>query len=385
MSVPSAWLLAALMIPVAVPAIAGEADDRVDVAAYYFPGYHRDSRGGDSPEVGEWGAIAKARPRFPGHLQPKACAWGAYDSADPAWAAKEIDLAADHGITSFIYDWYANKGGHYLKDQLERGFLAAPNRARLDFGLMWCNHDVWGEPGKVSREVFDEQVVDYVIAHYFPQPNYWRIDGAPYFSIYELHTFVDGLGGLDQARAALDGFRAKAAAAGFPSLHLNAVDCFSSWRPDLMKPEVLRSLGISSLTSYCYIHHYPPASFPREEFRHAAEANWGRWESVLESGGIPYHPNVSMGWDSSPRCAQDQPYESGKGYPWMTIFVDNTPELFAEGLRRAKSFVAVEGRQRVVTLNAWNEWAEGSYLAPDTVTGTRYLEGIREVFGVRKR
>ena len=37
--------------------------------------------------------------------------------------------------------------------------------------------------------------------------------------------------------------------------------------------------------------------------------------------------------------------------------------------------------QRIVTLTAWNEWTEGSYLEPDMIHGLQYLEAIREVFG----
>jgi hypothetical protein len=33
-----------------------------------------------------------------------------------------------------------------------------------------------------------------------------------------------------------------------------------------------------------------------------------------------------------------------------------------------------------VTINAWNEWTEGSYLEPDTVHGLKYLEAVRDVF-----
>jgi hypothetical protein len=36
---------------------------------------------------------------------------------------------------------------------------------------------------------------------------------------------------------------------------------------------------------------------------------------------------------------------------------------------------------KILTINAWNEWTEGSYLEPDTVYGMGYLEAIRDVFG----
>jgi len=55
-----------------------------------------------------------------------------------------------------------------------------------------------------------EEATDHIVQAYFSQPNYWRIEGKPYFSIYDLMTLVKGLGGLERIKAALDRFREKA-------------------------------------------------------------------------------------------------------------------------------------------------------------------------------
>lgn len=40
---------------------------------------------------------------------------------------------------------------------------------------------------------------------------------------------------------------------------------------------------------------------------------------------------------------------------------------------------------KLITVNSWNEWTEGSYLEPDTVNGFGYLEAVRRVFGADRR
>ena len=38
------------------------------------------------------------------------------------------------------------------------------------------------------------------------------------------------------------------------------------------------------------------------------------------------------------------------------------------------------GTQRILNINAWNEWTEGSYLEPDTTHKMEYLKVVRDVF-----
>jgi hypothetical protein len=377
----------------------------LEVAAYYFPNYHRDPRSDVwyGPGWTEWELVKGARPRFPGHRQPIEPAWGPFDESDPTWAGRQIDLAAGHGITSFLFDWYWYEDGPYLQGALERGFLRAPNGGRLKFALMWANHDwlhvqpaVVGAPprllmpGAVSLAGF-ERLIDYVLERYMARPEYLRLAGEPYFSIYDTATFVAGMGGLPAARAALDRFRDRARVAGHSGLHLNGIvwglrEAAPPGAGGLPETVALATdLGLSSVGSYTWIHHYDPSAdgFPRASYARVAAACHG-WRERCRRFPLPYHPNVSMGWDSTPRTVPTERYDP-IGYPWLAVLEGNTPAAYRAALLDARQEVERAAREgagaRLVTLNAWNEWTEGSYLLPDTVHGTAYLEAVRDVFG----
>ena len=224
-----------------------------------------------------------------------------------------------------------------------------------------------------------------MIRHYFSHPSYWKLDGCPYFSIYELMTLIRGFGGIDAARAALDAFRTKTRQAGFPNLHLNAVQWGVKILPGetaVANPaEMLQALGFDSVTSYVWIHNVPFPTFPVTPYAYTARQAAAFWEKARSQYGLPYYPNVTMGWDSSPRTVQTDVF-TDSGYPFTATLGDNTPQQFEDALRQVKGFLdRYPGQPKIFTINAWNEWTEGSYLEPDTVYGMGYLEAIRTVFG----
>jgi len=66
----------------------------------------------------------------------------------------------------------------------------------------------------------------------------------------------------------------------------------------------------------------------------------------------------------------------------MNTIAGNTPARFQEALALTKRrLLAQPTGPRVVTINCWNEWTEGSYLEPDAEHGMAYLEAVRAVFG----
>jgi hypothetical protein len=210
---------------------------KYQVGAYYFPNWAPDPRLERIHGKGwtEWELLKRGEPKFAGHLQPKRPAWGYEDESAPQVFERKIAAAHAAGLSHFIFDWYWYEGKPFLERGLERGYLQAGNKADVRFCLMWANHD-WLDPmpcrldketrlifkGTYDSAVFDS-AVDYVISHYFREPSYYRIDGAPYFSIYMLKQMVERMGGMEIARVALDRFRQRTRNAGFPDLHLNTV------------------------------------------------------------------------------------------------------------------------------------------------------------------
>jgi Glycosyltransferase WbsX len=369
------------------------------VAAYYFGNYHVDPRNeaAHGPGWTEWRLVESAKPRFRGHAQPKVPLWGTQDESDPLVFEQKIRAASDHGLSAFIFDWYWYNDGPFLQRALENGYLNAKNRNDLKFSIMWANHD-WYDihpaklsgspkllyPGKVTLETF-RKLTDHVIENYFKVSSYWKIDGCPYFSIYELYRFIEGMGDVESATQAISDFRVKTKAAGFKDLHLNAV----TWGVQLLPgqsevsnlKELLHQLGVDSTTSYVWIHHAKMSQFPVTAYENLGSAYEQYRARASAELGKPYFPNVSMGWDSSPRASQTDSYVDG-GYPYMPVIQGNTPAAFGKALRSAKTFLdaEAEGGEKVLTINSWNEWTEGSYLEPDTVNKLEYLAEIAKVF-----
>lgn len=396
-------LCLALCCGAMVLAVRAETDATVTVVSYYFGNYHPgDARNTKTKgaDWSEWELVKNAKPRFPGHQQPHVPLWGYTDESKPEAMAQKIAAAADHGISAFIFDWYHYNDGPFLERPINDGFLKATNNARLQFAFMWANHN-WedihpahrGEPrkllypGRVTPENFSK-ICDHLIKDYFSRTNYWRIGGKPYFSIYEVQKFIESFGSVAAARAALDEFRAKAAAAGLPGLHLNVV----MWGRTILPAEktvadpakLVHDLGFDSVTSYVWIHH---VGLPKQqtEYNFVRDSYFKYWSKAATNFAVPYIPNVTVGWDSSPRADQSQTFESS-GYPFMNTIGDNTPENFRAALELAKQRLLAETNGlRILNLNCWNEWTEGSYLEPDTVHGMAYLEAVKNVFSGRAK
>lgn len=375
--------------------------NKITVASYYFPNYHEDERNEVFHGKGwtEWQLVKEAKPRFDGHIQPNEPLWGYTNEANPKQMAQKIEAASNHGIDAFIFDWYYYNDGLFLQRGLEEGFMKAKNCKKMKFALMWANHD-WMDihpmhldkkpavlyPGAVTPEVFGT-MADYIIKTYFKHESYWLIDGRPYFSIYDLQRFIESFGSIQASRKALDQFREKTVDAGFKGLHLNAVIWGHPILPGEKTPsdlvQLVKDLGFDSSTSYVWIHHVKLDKFPQTPYNEVCNKYIDFVHQAWKDYKIPYYPNLTKGWDASPRCYQGDTFES-RGYPFMATISNNTPENFRQAAQKLKELLLTKPEnERILTINCWNEWTEGSYLEPDKVNGMKYLEAIKDVFRQR--
>lgn len=363
---------------------------KYDVAAFLYPAYASDDprlRPFWPMGIGEWETVMTMQKRNPGHYWNRKPLWGYINEADPSVMSMEIEQATKHGVNVFIFDWYWYDGRPFMETTLDNGFLKAENVNKMQFYLMWANHDVlnlWDTrlanvkennviwTGKVDRQEF-EKVCKRNIEKYFKHPQYYKIDGKPVFMIYDIPQLIAGLGGIEETADALKWFKEETKKAGFPGLELqitmwsinlnySGLDAGKTTDPG---NSFVKKLGFTSGTHYQFAHF----TNVNEDYNVIMDAVEREWERIDSSYDFTYYPHISVGWDNSPRTGVS------------AVMKNNTPENFEKALRKAKAFVDRHPKQKpLITINSWNEWTETSYLIPCDMFGYGYLEAVKHVF-----
>lgn len=357
------------------------------VLAYVYPGWHPIPERDASfyPGFTEWDLVYDSPPRFPGHVQPRLPAWGRYDDRDPVAVERRIALCRDHGVDGWVYGFFWCRGKRVFQDALDQGFLGAPSGDRYPFALMWANRmprrvlpvrrvDVPViEADRLVPSDVDDFVafVRYVAERYFVRPNYLRVDGRAYFSIFDATYFVKELG-VDGARAAIAAARAMLASAGLPGMYLTAIE------PNADVIGQVAAIGFDAVTNYVLLPEWKGEFL--QDYDACVERRVAQWPGIAAAAGLPYHPAVTPGWDASPRGADFGPSRPDK-YPWSPVVTGEHPDRFRAAVARAVAYArasAPTSDQALVFVASLNEWSEGHYLEPDTRFGTGWIEAVRD-------
>jgi lipopolysaccharide biosynthesis protein len=343
----------------------------IKTIAFYLPQFHPIPENDKNWGLGftEWTNVSKATPQFVGHYQPRLPGeLGFYDLRLKEIQRRQIELARQYGIHGFCYHHYWFNG----KRVLEKPFQQVLNDPSLDlpFCLCWANEN-WtrrwdgGDQDIILAQNYSPEDDLAFFADILPalqDPRYIRVDGRPLLIIYR-----PGL--LPDAAATAQRWRQAAAEAGLPGLFIVSAATFSF--------EDYKSIGYDGLVQFP--PHNVAASDITEQQTLLKQHFSGRVydykqyaENAIKSiiGKKHVFPCVMMNWDNEAR-------RPGKGH----IFFGGTPQNYKTWLRRCFDFVLSNNTEseRLVFINAWNEWAEGTYLEPDRRYGYAYLHATADL------
>lgn len=336
--------------------------------AFYLPQFHpvpeNDTWWGKG--FTEWTNVAKARPLYPGHNQPRVPAdLGFYDLRVPETRQAQADLAAEYGIGAFCYYHYWFAGRRILERPFQE--VLESRKPNFPFLLCWANQSwtgTWfGAPDRILIEQTYPGAQDHerhfqALLPAFSDPRYVRVDGKPVFLVWRPTELPDPSAFIEQ-------WRSMAQKAGLAGLHLVAIKHMSIGR--IIRNFDTRRMGFDAEVPLWM----PPV--PKEAGREEAGPTVYRYERIYRDllPGYPpdgrTYPCVKPNWDNTPRSGR-------RGM----VFEGATPDVFRRQLRAALDWTRDQPPgQRLVFVKAWNEWAEGNHLEPDQAYGRKYLEVVR--------
>jgi lipopolysaccharide biosynthesis protein len=355
---------------------------RPQVLAFYLPQFHQIPENDAWWGTGftDWDNVDCARPLYGGHSQPvEPGELGRYDLSDPDVMRSQAALAAEHGVDGFVmyHYWF---DGRKLLDAPLRNVLDEPS-LEFPFALSWANENWTRRWDGLDSDVliaqsYGEGWADRFYDDILPalnDPRYVTVDGLPLLLLYRI-------GHIKNAAAAIARWKERARGDGLGGLHVLAVNHSRHFEglpqgvehaiDGLVQFPPLAGIELQSVRSLA-----PTMSSKHsgDVYSYDAAVN-GSDLATTGPHGLRIHPGVMPGWDNTPR-RRDSSY----------VFHGANPLSFRRWLTRASAAAVAGGGSPLLFVNAWNEWAEGAHLEPDTRFGRAYLEAVRDAVGVDER
>lgn len=340
----------------------------VRLVAFYLPQFHPIKENDEWWGKGftEWTNVTKAEPLFPGHQQPHLpTELGFYDLRVREVRREQISLAKNYGVDAFCYYYYWFSGKRLLETPLED--MLADTESDMPFCLCWANEN-WtrrwngGEQDiLIEQQYRAEDALEFIkgIAAYIKDPRYLKIDGKPILLIYRPQLIPD-------TKKTVSVWREYCAQSGIGEIHLSAVLTFGNFDYEKFgfdsgvefPPHNRHELGARYVNQQ--IRFYRPFDGGAMMFHELATAYLKR---VYQDKNI--FRGVFPSWDNTARSKHR-----------ALVLLNGTPGNYEYWLDQAikKTQKEYPEKARLVFINAWNEWAEGCHLEPDSSFEKGFLE-----------
>jgi len=343
-------------------------NDVLKLIAFYLPQFYPNLENDQWWGRGftEWTNVTKAVPLFKGHLQPHLPGdFGFYDLRVRETRRDQIQAAKNYNIDGFCYYYYWFSGKRLLNRPLD-DMLADPG-SDMPFCLCWANESWTRRWDAADHEVLIEQKylpsddLAFIksLTPFFEDRRYIRVDGRPFLIIYRPQHLPD-------ARRSAQVWREHCRSIGLGEIHICAALTHGNMD--------YKRFGFDSGVEF------PPHNLSAVninsniQFYKAFRGNVIQYADVARSylerqyEGSRVFRTVFPSWDNTART-NDRAFVVLNGVPdnyeyWLSLTIDQT-------------LLASPRGDKLVFVNAWNEWAEGCHLEPDRWFGRGFLQATQ--------
>jgi hypothetical protein len=256
--------------------------------------------------------------------------------------------------------------------------VLASKDIEFPFCLAWAN-EPWSRRwlGETKDILWDQTYSDeddrnhaHWLTHVFADRRYITVEGRPLFAIYDPKALPD-------PRRTAETIKRTVTVAGLAEPYLVGIDAHSPGMD-------FRRMGFDSTLNFePQLGHLPLGlrdgwAAKRLLFNLRWRIISGRTKIYSEGEARHLfdvrrpptwaHRSVVVGWDNTPRRGVDG-----------VVFMRKSPGAFQRALTTAiaQTQALHKGEERLLWINAWNEWAEGNHLEPDLKFGHDYLLAVR--------
>lgn len=367
--------------------------NKLEVLAFYLPQFYPFKENNEWWGQGftEWTNVAKAKPLFKGHNQPRIPAdLGFYDLRIPEIREQQVELAKKAGVTAFCYWHYWFGNGRRLLDKVFDEVLE--NRTPdFPFCLGWANHSwyskTWNKDSKdklLIEQTYPglkdaKEHFNYLLKA-FNDSRYLKINGKPFFFIFDPVKLPDAYLKLFNDWAKENGYPGLYLVAnitpydnkefyikkGYSAVLINRVSKSVLTKSDIQKKAISEALKDNFIFQTMLkirrklmkqLKPIPTIVDYQDYYKSLIT------DQEYEADVIP---QIIPQWDHTPRSGVN-------GLAW----INTTPSLFYEHASMAVDAVLKKDNP-IIVLKSWNEWGEGNYMEPDTINGHGYIDALNK-------
>lgn len=345
----------------------------VRTIAFYLPQFHpfpeNDAWWGKG--FTEWSNVGKAQPNYAGHYQPHCpIHLGYYDLRVQEVMEEQAALAKNYGVYGFNYYFYWFGGKILMDKPLEQ--MLQNKKVDIPFCLTWANEN-WtrrwdGQESDVliAQSHSEQDSLEFIrhLIKYFTDERYIRINGCPLLLIYRANI-------IPNMKETLDLWRAEVKKHGIKDLYAVCCQTFGLKDPGVygfeaaaeFPPHTIKSTDITD-----------QLNISNKDFR----GHIYSYDQVVENSVKNAEPafklfrTAMLSWDNTARKQNQSHIFHGfslvRYKQWLAALCNN---VFHSN--------KYSSDEKIVFINAWNEWAEGTHLEPDRKLGYGYLQATYDV------